>query len=259
MNFKKEAEKLLANKYFLYFIIFLSATNVLGYLVNYKFNSAIIFILIGLIMRQFSKNLVIVLLVSLVITNMLAAMGGLREGLEGNMKEAIAEKQDSKETTAANNTDKVANNDDTSNTDPEVEEAISAIKNKVKEAQDSKKNKDTGVIYDHSTKDIDSNGEPVGNESFSSAGKTKSGSKSKGPYIDHAATVEQSYQHLEDILGTDGIKNLTKDTQNLIEKQKKMYENIENMMPMVEQAQSFLKNFDINQINKLMNVAGGKN
>ena len=70
--------------------------------------------------------------------------------------------------------------------------------------------------------------------------------------------LHESYQHLEDILGTDGIKNLTKDTQNLIEKQKKMYENIENMMPMVEQAQSFLKNFDINQINNLMNVAGGK-
>ena len=256
MNFKKEAEKLLANKYFLYFIIFLSATNVLGYLVNYRFNSAIIFILIGLIMHQFSKNLVVVLLVALVITNMLAAMGGLREGLEGNMKEAVAEKQSSKETTAANNTDKVANNDDTGSTDPEVEEAISAIKNKVKQAQDAKKNKDGNVIYDHSTKDIDSNGEPVGNESFSSAGKSKGG---KGPYIDHAATVEQSYQHLEDILGTDGIKNLTKDTQNLIEKQKKMYENIENMMPMVEQAQKFLGSFDIKQLNDMMNVAGGKN
>ena len=256
MNFKKEAEKLLANKYFLYFIIFLSATNVLGYLVNYRFNSAIIFILIGLIMHQFSKNLVVVLLVALVITNMLAAMGGLREGLEGNMKEAVAEKQSSKETTAANNTDKVANNDDTSSTDPEVEEAISAIKNKVKQAQDAKKNKDGNVIYDHGSHTTDANDGPVGNESFSSAGKSKGG---KGPYIDHAATVEQSYQHLEDILGNDGIKNLTKDTQNLIEKQKKMYENIQNMMPMVEQAQSFLKNFDINQINNLMNVAGGKN
>lgn len=257
MNFKKEAEKLLANKYFLYFIIFLSATNVLGYLVNYKFNSAIIFILIALIMHQFSKNLVVVLLVALVITNMLAAMGGLREGLEGNMKEAIAEKQNSKETTDANNVDKVANDaENTNSTDPEVEEAISSIKDKVKKAQDAKKNKDDNVIYDHSTKDIDSNGEPVGNESFSSAGKSKGG---KGPYIDHAATVEQSYQHLEDILGNDGIKNLTKDTQNLIEKQKKMYENIQNMMPMVNQAQKFLGSFDIKQLNDMMNVAGGKN
>jgi len=251
MNFKKEAEKLLANKYFLYFIIFLSATNVLGYLVSYKFNSAIIFMLIGLIMHQFSKNLVIVLLVALVITNMLAAFGIMREGLDGSMKAALSEKKENenvtKETNDTNNADKTV--------DPEVETAITAIKDKVKKAQDDKKNKEGSVIYDHGTHNTDANDGPVGNESFSSAGKSKGG---KGPYIDHAATVEQSYQHLEDILGTDGIKNLTKDTQNLIEKQKKMYENIENMMPMVEQAQSFLKNFDINQINNLMNVAGGK-
>ncbi len=247
MNFKKEAEKLLANKYFLYFIIFLSATNVLGYLVSYKFNSAIIFILIGLIMNQFSKNLVVTLLVALVLTNFLAAMGGLREGLEGSMKDIKNKKQTNNTTTDATTTDT------TSSTDPEIQEAINTVKDKVAKAKENAKNGE-GVIYDH-------NPDTAGvqpKESFSSAGKTQSGAKGKGAYIDHAATVEQSYQHLEDILGNDGIKNLTQDTQNLIEKQKKMYENIENMMPMVQQAQSFLKNFDINQINNMINVAGGK-
>ncbi len=249
MNFKKEAEKLLANKYFLYFIIFLSVTNVIGYLVNYKFNSAIIFILIGLIMNQFSKNLVIVLLVALVLTNFLAAMGGLREGATGSMKDAIAEKKSDSNT----DTQEAVNAVDNTSTDPEIQEAIKTVKDKVAKAKESVKKGDT-IMYDHK---VDTEGvQPK--ESFSSAGKTQPGAKGKGAYIDHAATVEQSYQHLEDILGTDGIKNLTQDTQNLIEKQKKMYENIENMMPMVEQAQSFLKNFDINQINNMINVAGGK-
>ena len=111
MNFKKEAEKLLANKYFLYFIIFLSATNVLGYLVSYKFNSAIIFMLIGLIMHQFSKNLVIVLLVALVITNMLAAFGIMREGLDGSMKAALSEKKETKETNETNNANDINDKD----------------------------------------------------------------------------------------------------------------------------------------------------
>lgn len=256
MNFKKEAEKLLTNKYFLYFIIFLSATNVLGYLVSYKFNSAIIFILIGLIMNQFSKNLVVTLIVALVLTNFLAAMGGLREGATGSMKDTIVDK---KETSAAatskdqSTTEAVNAVQDDDSTDPEIQEAIKTVKDKVAKAKESVKKGDL-VMYDHG---VDTNGvQPK--ESFSSAGKTQSGAKGKGAYIDHAATVEQSYQHLEDILGTDGIKNLTHDTQNLIEKQKKMYENIENMMPMVEQAQGFLKNFDINQINNMINVAGGK-
>lgn len=258
MNFKKEAEKLLTNKYFLYFIMFLSATNLLGYLVNYRFNSAIIFILIGLLMNQFSKNLVVVLLVALVITNLLAAMGGLREGLDGDMKASLASKAKASANNDANDAAETQvaadSNNTSSSTDPEVESAISAIKDKVKKAQDKKK--ETGVIYDHGSHETDNSNAPSSSESFSSAGKNKA--KGKGPYIDHAATVEQSYQHLEDILGSDGIKNLTKDTQNLIEKQKKMYENIENMMPMVEQAQGFLKNFDLNKINDLVNVAGGK-
>jgi hypothetical protein len=246
MNFKKEAEKLLANKYFLYFIIFLSATNVLGYLVSYKFNSAIIFILIGLIMNQFSKNLVVTLLVALVLTNFLATMVGFREGLEGNMED-IKNKKKTTNTTTDTTTDT------TSSTDPEIQEAINTVKDKVAKAKENAKNGED-VMYDHG---VDTNGvQPK--ESFSSAGKTQSGAKGKGAYIDHAATVEQSYQHLEDILGNDGIKNLTQDTQNLIEKQKKMYENIQNMMPMVKQAQDFLGNLDFKQLNNMIDVAGKK-
>jgi hypothetical protein len=241
MNFKKEAEKLLANKYFLYFILFLSATNVIGYLVNYKFNSAIIFILIGLIMKQFSKNWVVVLLVALVLTNFLTAMGGLREGATGSMDNTIADKK-------SEVTTKVNTAEETASTDPEIQEAINNVKDKVAKAKQNASNKENS-----------SNKENIKpKESFSSAGKTQPGAKGKGAYIDHAATVEQSYQHLEDILGTDGIKNLTQDTQNLIEKQKKMYENIENMLPLVDQAQSFLRNFDIKQLNDMMNVAGQK-
>ena len=146
-------------KYFLYFIIFLSATNVLGYLVSYKFNSAIIFMLIGLIMHQFSKNLVIVLLVALVITNMLAVFGIMREGLDGSMKAALSEKKETKETNDTNNADKTV--------DPEVETAITAIKDKVKKAQNDKKNKDHDASVKKKSEDEDeedSSGLNVNNE-----------------------------------------------------------------------------------------------
>jgi hypothetical protein len=137
MNFKKEAEKILANKYFLYFIIFLSATNVLGYLVSYKFNSAIIFILIGLIMNQFSKNLVVTLLVALVLTNFLAAMGGLREGATGSMKDTIADKKEtataSKEQSTTEAVNATTTQDDS--TDPEIQEAIKTVKADAKTLQ----------------------------------------------------------------------------------------------------------------------------
>ena len=55
MNFASEASKLLTNKYFLYFIVFLASTNILGYLVTNKLNAVIFFALVSLLSYQFSK------------------------------------------------------------------------------------------------------------------------------------------------------------------------------------------------------------
>ncbi len=69
MSLATEASKLLTNKYFLYFIVFLAATNVLGYLVTNKTNAVIFFALVGLLTYQFSKNMAVILLVAVIATN----------------------------------------------------------------------------------------------------------------------------------------------------------------------------------------------
>jgi MFS-type transporter involved in bile tolerance (Atg22 family) len=84
MSFSSEASKLLTNKYFLYFMVFLTATNVLGYLVTNKVNAVIFFILVSLLTHQFSKNMAVVLLVSLIATNFLMANEMMREGFEAD-------------------------------------------------------------------------------------------------------------------------------------------------------------------------------
>ena len=42
MSFASEASKLLTNKYFLYFIVFLAVSNILGYVVSNKINAVIL-------------------------------------------------------------------------------------------------------------------------------------------------------------------------------------------------------------------------
>ena len=80
MSFANEASKLLTNKYFLYFIVFLAVSNVLGYLVTNKINAVIFFALICLLMANFSKNMVVVLIVAIIATNLLMVNGKMREG-----------------------------------------------------------------------------------------------------------------------------------------------------------------------------------
>ena len=82
MSFLTEASKLLTNKYFLYFMVFLAATNILGYLVTNKKNAIIFFALVSILTYQFSKNMAVILLVSVIATNFLMANKKMREGLE---------------------------------------------------------------------------------------------------------------------------------------------------------------------------------
>ena len=94
MKVPKEINKLLSNKYVLYVVAFLSLTNVIAYLVAQDYNSLLFFAIIGYLVSYFSKNMTIVLLCALIITNLLmtaksiqnnSVMQMSREGME-NMK-----------------------------------------------------------------------------------------------------------------------------------------------------------------------------
>ena len=72
--------------------------------------------------------------------------------------------------------------------------------------------------------------------------------KNRGNQIDYASTIEDAYDQLNSILGSDGIKNLTSDTQNLMQQQAQLAKSmeamgpmIEKIMPMAEQAQKMME------------------
>jgi hypothetical protein len=58
--------------------------------------------------------------------------------------------------------------------------------------------------------------------------------------IDPAATMNKAFNNLEGMLGNDGIKNLTNDTEQLISNQTKLFKTIENMTPLIEKASSIM-------------------
>ena len=58
--------------------------------------------------------------------------------------------------------------------------------------------------------------------------------KNKGYDIDYATTVEDAYDELNNILGSDGIQRLTSDTQNLMKQQMQLAEAMKSMGPMME-------------------------
>jgi hypothetical protein len=65
--------------------------------------------------------------------------------------------------------------------------------------------------------------------------------KKKGYEIDYASTVEDAYDSLNKILGSDGVKRLTGDTQQLLKQQQQLAESMQSMAPMIKSMAPMMK------------------
>lgn len=223
MSFASEASKLVTNKYFLYFVVFLSATNVLSYLAANKLNAVIFFALVAFLSYQFSKNMAVVLLIAVVATNFLMANKGLREGLENATSE---------EDSAA--VERI------SETDEEIGKAIPLVKKAKNNEELNAKIAEKKETIDINNTDLNKSTEEEEPEGFKSNRKEKF-----GPRLDYAATIEESYQHLDSLLGSDSIKQLTTDTQKLMQQQQNLFNTMNQMVPVLEGAKTMLQDFDV--------------
>jgi hypothetical protein len=301
MNFASEASKLLTNKYFLYFIVFLAVTNVLGYLASNKLNAVIFFALVGFLASNFSKNMSVILLVAIVATNLLMANKSMREGLDNMTDEQKATAQASMQAAAEDKKASMQETDDTvgadklNMVDPQLGSGLSKLK-AAKSSGDAKADLESNAqakkatvmeegesdevfedmehkpIIDPNNRETRRTTEP---ETFkahtSTSNKKKSGFNNiKGgsslsnaapvngnTRIDYATTLEDAYTNLEGILGSDGIGKLTNDTQKLMSQQQKLFDTMNNMVPMIETAKNMMDSLDMKQLGGMTDMIKG--
>ena len=285
MNFPREASKILTNKYFLYFMVFLASTNVLGYLVTNKINAVIFFALVSLLTYYFSKNYAVILLVALIATNFMMANKLMREGLEGQNTSGTTNTDGTTNTSGTTNTVL----DNVSSTDPQLGGALDAVKNA--RSNDELRNKIQAAVASGTAAGSGTTtgtgttaGTGAGSGTTTGTGKSvvdinnpnlnktsgdaepegvggkmngsKKGKENMGPRLDYAATIDQSYQNLDEMLGSDSIKQLTNDTQKLMSQQQNLFNTMNQMVPVLEGAQNMLKGFDISSLTKSLKGAG---
>mgnify|MGYP000859379838 CR=1 FL=1 len=270
MSLASEASKLITNKYFLYFMVFLAATNILGYLVTNKMNAVIFFALVSLLTYQFSKNMSVILLVAIIATNFLMANKRIREGLENESTTSTSQTTSATPTTSTSQTTSATPTTSTTQTTPalnnieakdqEIANAIGPVKKSASNTEVPKNilatSNDISGDQTSPTKMVDVNNEGLNNMSNDSgpvaAGETLQGSKNKttngGPRIDYSTTIEKSYENLDKILGSDSINKLTGDTQRLMSQQQKLFDTMQNMVPMIEGAKGMLDKLNIGNL-----------
>ena len=77
----------------------------------------------------------------------------------------------------------------------------------------------------------------------------------KNNRIDYASTVEDAYGDLNKILGGDGIKRLTDDTQKLMGQQMQLAEAMKSMTPLLTQAKTLMGGLDMKQFGDITSIA----
>lgn len=268
-NFTSKMGKFLSNKTLLNIIVAISFLNIISFVMFGETISLIYFILIGLVTSFFSKNMVVVLLIPLILVNLFVPSSNntfwsnifnSREGLE-------------------NNTDS-SNDNNNSNNETKGNKVSTSVQNKVNSIKQSNgsdsKSTNQGLPItplDHSSQTTNAN---VQNDFSENENNTESktdvdesfevgrGKKnSKGYNIDYASTVEDAYDELNKILGSDGIKRLTSDTQSLMKQQLQLAESMKGMQPLIagmaplmQQAQGLLGSMgDTGNLGNLANIA----
>ena len=241
MKIPKSFSKMLENKYVLYFVLVVTLINLLGYMMLGNFNAIIFFILAAFLTANFSKNMIVVLSIPLILTSVFMVGKAVKEGFEEmkpiderikDIDKEIKEKQDKMNTII----NEGVNTDDDKKMLKELRDDIDNL-NKKKEKLLTEKNE---------KKD-----DKKGDKKDETPTEKMSTMYKKENRIDYASTVEDAYDDLNKILGGNGIKQLTDDTQNLMKQQLQLADAMKSMTPLMEQAQSLLKGFDMKSLSSL--------
>jgi hypothetical protein len=252
----QEMRKLSLNRHFKYFVYFLSAVNLFGYLANRKLNAMIFFGLVAAIASRFTDNVVLVLVAALVSTSLIVTTKVIKEGMEDAASTTTSEEDAGKKPSTEEVLAKIAVAHpnlsvaaDDLNTTGDVEQTKANLQQKKadKKAEVSAKITDPNNPNMNAVVDDDAAVEAFGN--------TIAAPKKAGPRIDYTSTMNEAYTNLNTLLGSDGINSLTKDTKELMGQQQKLFDTMQNMVPALNSAQEMMGKFDINKLMSTFNKA----
>ena len=220
-----KSKKLLTNKYFLYFVLLLSFFYLLYLLLERRINLIIVFALISCIIYSFNKNMIVVLGISLIITFISTLGIKVKEGLENN----------------SDNTDP--------NTDPNTSTQQPSNKDSKSKNVTSQSNQN-GEGPSSTSIDM-TNSDSTIPEASTTTEPMDSMSRKRNRLDENAASVNDTYSDLNNILGNGSGSNLNMDTKQLLEQQAQLSEAMKNMGPLIESAKTLMNGINFDGINNL--------
>ena len=267
MKLPKVVETLLHDKNVLYIVAFLAIMNFFGYVVLRDSYALLIFLSVGFISTYFSKNMTVVLLSTLLFTNFITVLSRMivvnQEGFDATAGDAPATTATGATTattagattagaTTAGATTAGATATPVSAVAPAKPVAtgttgttapapgVTGAGTSIKASKKVANGKIAEAMTELSPASLDGEDDlPVNNR------------------VDYAKTLEKAYDNLDSLVGQDGVKGLTSQTNVLMDQQQKLMENMKSMEPLLKTAQSFLDKFESSSMGKLFEKIPG--
>ena len=269
MKLPKVVETMLNDKNVLYVVTFLAIMNFFGYIILRDSYALLIFLSVGFISTYFSKNMTVVLLSTLLLTNFITVLSRNfvinKEGFDATATETdSAEKDASTEKAVPTGANAKKPDATTTTTTSAVAPAKKPVASGVAGAggasnKASKKvaasASSTAAAVPNGQKNAATTKEPM--TELSPASLDDDDDLPVNNRVDYAKTLEKAYDNLENLVGKDGVNGLTSQTNVLMEQQQKLMENMKSMEPLLKTAQSFLDKFESSSMGKLFEKIPG--
>ena len=266
MKLPKVVESLLQDKNVLYVVAFLAVINFFGYIVLRDSYAMLIFLSVGFITTYFSKNMTVVLITTLILTNFITVVSrnlvsvGRKEGFDAATPDSTAAESDTQAATKPAAAAPAA----------APAAAAPAAAPAAKPAKPAAAPSGVmgaglgGKALKKVTTSASSTNDPLKPslkvEAMTELSPASINDEDDLPVnnrVDYAKTLEKAYDNLENIVGQDGVRGLTSQTNTLMDQQQKLMENMKSMEPLLKTAQSFLDKFESSSMGKLFEKIPG--
>lgn len=238
INIKKELEKIVTNKVVLYIVLVLAITNVLGFMAVQHYTAVAIFVLAGLAASWFTPNMTIILVVAMVAASVLT-FRVVTEGMtnkEEDSKRALEKASEDKMALPVGPDSRL--NEVENIWDEEAYSATGPSETGDKEKEEEKAEKaEAFTVYDQDEAE----------------GEAGAGEDDADVSINRKTTQQLAYSNLNKILGDSGFSKMTKDTEQLISQQNNLAQSMNALAPILQNAESLLKNLNIDKMMGMFN------
>lgn len=231
-SINKSVKNMMGNSTVLYIVAGLALLNILGFLAKQNFQAVMFFLVVGLLTTYFSKNMIVVLLTAIVAANLF-----VMSNISFSVKEGMTNEDEQEE--------------DASRPHENIEKEPKGVSQQAH----AKKAK---ASFNKAKYDAKNNAKNNANNSMNTTeGLAMASGEEDDDHIDYSKTLEEAYGNLENILGKDGMKDISKTTQQLMEQQKMLMDNMDKIAPIMKSAEGFIDKVSEGPLSSFLNLNVG--